>query len=94
MQFRVDDRLRDGYRHVFDDGDGVGLRHFDGVRGGNWNFDWNVDGNGHRAVYWDRNMLGDLNWIGFGHLDGIRAVDGHGVRYLEEERSTSLIIGD
>lgn len=85
IQFRVDDWLCYGYWHMFDDGDGVGLGHLDGVRGGNWNFDWNADGNWHGAVYWDRNMLGDLNWVWFGHLDGVRAIDGHGVRHLEEE---------
>lgn len=85
VQFRVDDRLRDGHRHVFDDGDGVGLRHLNGVWGGNWDLDWDADGNGHGTVYWDGNMLGDLDWVGFGHLDGVRAVDRHGVWHLEKK---------
>lgn len=84
---RVDKRLCDGYRHVVDDGDGVGLGYLDGVWGGNWDLVWNADRNGHWAVYWDRNMLSDLNWVGFRHLDGIRAVDGHGVWHLEEKKS-------
>lgn len=90
VQFRVDDRLRYGYWHVFDDGDGVRLGHFDGVRGGNCNLDWNVDGNGYGAVYWDRNMLGDLDRVGFGHLDGVRAIDGYGVWHLEEKGSNTF----
>lgn len=88
--FRVDDRLRDGHGHVFDNRDGVGLRHLNGVWGGNWDLDWDADGNGHGAVYWDRNMLGDLDWVGFGHLDGVRAVDGHGVRHLEKKNRMYL----
>lgn len=86
VQLRVDNRLCDGQRHVFDDRDGVGLGHFDGVWGGNWDLDWNAERNGHWAVYWDWNMLGDLNWIGFGYLDGIRAVDGHSIWHLERKK--------
>lgn len=90
LQFRVDDRLRDGHWHVIDDRDGVGLGYLDSVWGGNWDLDWNFDRNGDGAVYWDRNMLGDLNWVRFRHLDGIRAIDGHGVWHLEEKESDVL----
>ena len=76
---------------MFDDGDSVGLRHLDGVRGGNWNLNWNVDGNGYGAVYCERNMLGDFDWVRFGYLDGIRTVDRHGVWYLKKERSNLII---
>lgn len=87
VQFRVDKRLRsDRDRYVFDDGNGVRLRHLDGVRSGERNFHGNAVGNGHGAIYRDGDVLGDLDWVWLGHMDGVRSVDGYCVGHLDTER--------
>jgi len=86
LQFCVDNGLRcDGHGYVLDDGNGVRLWHLDSVRGWNWHFNGNAVGHWYRTVYWNGNVLGDLNWVGFGHVNGIRTVDRHGVWHLEEK---------
>lgn len=87
VQLRVDERLAgDRDRHVFDDGNRVGLRHFDGVRSGNRDLDGNAVRNGHRAIYRDGDVFGDLDRVWLGHVDGVRTVDGHCVGHLDTER--------
>lgn len=76
---------------MLDDGDGVRLRYLNSVRGWNWHFNGDAVGYGYRTVYWDGNVLGDFNWVRFGHVNRVRTVDWHGVRYLEKDQVFSII---